>query len=57
MGAWLIDVADTDPVIISEYPGACYLVKLLKLKAAYLADLAVLDLDLGVVTKYDYHLK
>lgn len=50
-------MADTGPVIISEYPGASYLVELLQLEAAYLADLAVLDLGLGVVAEHNYHPK
>ena len=44
-----VDMAHTGPVVIPEDPGACHLVELLQLEAAYLADLAILDLDLGVV--------
>ncbi len=51
-----VDVAHAGPVVIPEDPGACYLVELLQLEAAYLTDLAVLDLDLGVVAKYNYHM-
>jgi hypothetical protein len=50
-------MAHAGPVIISEDACARYLVELLQLEAAYLANLAVLDLDLGVVAKYDNHLK
>lgn len=54
---WLIDMVDTGPMVIPEDPSACYLVELLQLEAAYLADLAVLYLNLGIVTDYDNHLK
>ncbi len=48
-------MANTGPMIISKYPCACHLVELFQLEAAYLADLAVLNLDLGVVAEYDNH--
>jgi hypothetical protein len=50
-------MAHAGPVIISEDPSARHLVELLQLEAAYLADLAVLDLDFSVVADYNYHLK
>jgi hypothetical protein len=53
----LINMAYTGPVVIPEDPGACHLIELLQLKAAYLADLAVLDLDLGIIAKHNYHPK
>ncbi len=57
IGSWLIDMADTGPVVVSEDSSACHLVELLQLKAAYLADLAVINLDLGIVAKDNYHQK
>lgn len=50
-------MVDTGPVVIPKDPSACHLVELLQLKAAYLADFAVLDLDFGIVAKDNYHQK
>ncbi len=50
-------MAHTGPMVIPEDPGACYLVELLQLEAAYLADLAVFDLNLAVVADHNYHLE
>lgn len=52
-----VDVAHTCPVVIPKDPCACYLIELLQLEAAYLTDLAIIDFDLGVVAKDNYHLK
>ncbi len=50
-------MAHTGPMVIPEDPGARYLIELLQLEAAYLAYLAILDLDLGIVADYDNHPK
>jgi len=51
----LINVAHAGPMIISEDPGARYLVEFLQHEAADLAEFAVIDLDLAVVADYYYH--
>ena len=43
------------PVIVPVNPSACNLVELLQLAAAYLAYLAIRDLDLSIIAQHYYH--
>jgi hypothetical protein len=43
-------------MVVSVNTGSGYLVELLQLSPANLADNSVFNLDLGIVTKHSYHL-
>jgi len=52
----LVHMSNAGPVVVSMNAGTCHLVAFLQLASANLADNSIINLDLGVVAKHNYHL-